>query len=137
VTGVVHVSVLAGGEHYALPVEGVLEVAEMTDVTPVPGAGAAILGVANLRGQVLPVVDLAVLLGLPTQRPPTRIVVVEQGDRRVGLAVETVTDVGVVADPTAVVASSLLRGANFVDGELVGVVDLGAMLAALVGEAGA
>jgi chemotaxis signal transduction protein len=133
--GGVHVSMLTGGECYALSVDDVLEVAEIIDVTPVPGAQPAILGVANLRGQIIPVVDLAGLLGLEARCPPGRIVVAERGDRRVGLAVETVTDVGVVEEPTEVVASSLLRGASFVDGALVGIIDLGAALDALTGEA--
>src|SRR5436190_24269224 len=111
----VHVCVVAGGEHYALPVDGVLEVAEVTQVTPVPGAPAAILGVANLRGQIIPVVDLALLLGLRARYAPARIVVAEQAGRRAGLAVETVTDVGLVDEPTEAVESPLLRGASFVD----------------------
>ena len=51
----VHVRVRVAGEHYALPVEDVLEVAELRAITPVPGAPPAVLGVRNLRGQVLPV----------------------------------------------------------------------------------
>lgn len=129
-----HVSVLAGGEHYALAVEGVLEVAQIADVTPVPGAAAAILGVANLRGEIIPVVDLALLLGLHAARPPQRVVVTEEGGRRAGLAVEAVSDVGPVAAPTQAVESSLLRGATFVDGALVGIVDLRATLDAIGGE---
>ena len=58
-----HVRVRVADEHYALPVADVLEVAELGEVTPVPGAGAAVLGVRNLRGQVLPVVDLATVFG--------------------------------------------------------------------------
>lgn len=46
-------------------VEGVLDLGPDTPLTPLPGATAAILGLVNVRGQVLPVLDTAVLLGLP------------------------------------------------------------------------
>jgi len=129
-----HVSVRAGGEHYALPVQSVLEVAEIGDVTAVPGAVCAVLGVRNLRGQVIPVIDLSVLLGAPGDHTPQRIVVAEHGGRRAGLAVDAVSDVGLVSEPTEAVESPLLRGATFVDGALVGIVDLPATLDAVVSE---
>ncbi|HWH96719.1 MAG TPA: chemotaxis protein CheW [Baekduia sp.] len=128
----VHVSVRAGGEHYALPVEDVLEVAEIGHVTPVPGAGPAVLGVRNLRGQVIPVIDLTVLLGVRAQRPPEQILVAEESGRCAGLAVDSVTDVGMVDEPTEAADSRYLRGATFVEGALVGIVDLHATLDALV-----
>jgi purine-binding chemotaxis protein CheW len=127
----VHVSVRAGGEPYALPVEDILEVTELGDIAPVPGAGAAVLGVRNLRGQVLPVVDLTTLLRLPAGERPERIVVAEQGGRRAGLAVDSVSDVGVVGEPTQAAESGCLRGATLVDGSLVGIVDIGAVLDAV------
>lgn len=129
----VHVSVRAGNEHYALPVDGVLEVAEFGDVTPVPGADPAVLGVRNLRGQVIPVLDLAALLGVPGRHAPQRIVVAEHAGRRAGLAVESVSEVGFVGEPTEAVDSPYLRGATFIDGALVGVVDLATALDALTG----
>ena len=55
----VHVRLRVGRERYALPIENVLEVAELGSLSALPGAGAAVLGVRNLRGQVLPVFDLA------------------------------------------------------------------------------
>ena len=50
---------------YAMPIEHVLEVADLGQLTAVPGAGPEMLGVRNLHGQILPVVDLAPLLGIP------------------------------------------------------------------------
>jgi chemotaxis signal transduction protein len=130
----VHVRVRAGGEHYALPVESVTEVAELGDVTPVPGSSQEVLGVRNLRGQVLPVVDLALVFGLEDGSVRERIIVAEEGDRRAGLAVEAVVDVGVVAEPSEEAESTYLTGAALIDGELVGVVNVVAVLDALTPE---
>lgn len=82
------------GEEYAIGILGVKEIIEYDTITTVPATPACIRGVINLRGNVVPVVDLAVKFGLPpgavTKR--TCIVIVEaelDGDRTV---------MGVVAD---------------------------------------
>ena len=129
----VHVRVQVAGEHYALPIDGVLEVAELGDVTPVPGAPSGVVGVRNLRGQLITVASLAALFGLEAARTPERIVVAEDGGRRAGLAVESVLDVAVVPEPAEPAESPYVRGASLVDGALVGVVDLPAALGALAG----
>jgi purine-binding chemotaxis protein CheW len=127
----VHVRVLAGGEHYALPVEEVLEIAELGQVTPVPGAPSGVLGVRNLRGQVIPVIDLATMLGLSSEDGNERIVVAEDRGRRAALAVTATVDVGELGAATEEVESSYLSGAVLVDGALVGIVDVPAVLAAV------
>jgi purine-binding chemotaxis protein CheW len=124
----VHVRVRAGAEDYALPVDSVLEIAELGEVAPVPGAAAEVLGVRNLRGQVIPVIDLASLFGLPNEAPFERIVVAEDGDRTAALAVEAVLDVTDLSDPAEESDSPYLTGAALIEGTLVGVVDVGAVL---------
>jgi purine-binding chemotaxis protein CheW len=125
-----HVRVRVADEHYALAVEDVLEVAELGDVTPVPGAGAAVLGVRNLRGQVLPVVDLATVFELsPAQ--PERVVIAERGGLRAGLAVDAVDGVEDLPEASEEVESRHLAGAALADGALVGVVDVGSVLTAV------
>ena len=89
----VHVRVRVGDENYALPVENVLEVGELGRLAAVPGAPAACLGVRNLRGEILPVFDLATVLGLAPDHPPARVVVAEDDGRRAGFAIDDVTDV--------------------------------------------
>ena len=54
-----HVRLRVGSELYAIPIENVLEVAELGELSAVPGAEPVVLGVRNLHGQVLPVFDLA------------------------------------------------------------------------------
>lgn len=127
-----HVRVRVADEHYALAVEDVLEVAELGDVTPVPGAGAAVLGVRNLRGQVLPVVDLATVFELPPAQSD-RIVIAERGGLRAGLAVDAVTGVEELPDASEEVDSPHLVGAALADGALVGVIDVGSVLEAVEG----
>jgi purine-binding chemotaxis protein CheW len=132
----VHVRVRAGGEHYALPVEGVREIARRDRITAVPGAPPAVLGVWNLRGDVVAAVDLAALLGLAPDDGEGRIVVVEEGDLRAGLAVQEVLDVEALPEALEPVDSRYLLGAALVDRTQVGVIDLPALLAASAGEGG-
>jgi purine-binding chemotaxis protein CheW len=130
----IHVRVRAGGEQYALPVEGVREITKRERITPVPGAAAGVLGVWNLRGDVIAAVDLASLLGLEgsADTSEARMVVAEHGELRAGLTVEAVTEVGPLPDAIEPADSDYLRGAVRVDRAPVGVVDLGAVLGAVV-----
>jgi len=125
-----HVRVQVADEHYALPVADVLEVAELGDVTPVPGAGPAVLGVRNLRGQVLPVVDLATIFEVAPGKAE-RIVIAERGGLRAGLAVDAVAGVEQLPEATEEVGSGHLVGAALADGALVGVIDVESVLAAV------
>ena len=120
-----------GVEQYALPVDHVLEVAELGDLAAVPGAPSAVLGVRNLRGQVLPVFDLAAVLGLPRDGAPARLVVVEQGSLLAGLAIDEVHDVEELPDELQETSSDLLAGAVLTRDALVGVLDLERLFTAL------
>lgn len=127
-SGGVHVRVRVAGEHYALPVEQVLEVADLGEITSVPGSPPEIVGVRNLRGQVIPVIGLATMLGLSGDEPG-RVVVAESGELRAGLVVDAVLDVGELPPASEQAESDYLLGAFLVDGELVGALDLDAVLA--------
>ena len=82
-------------EEYGIPVAQVREVIRVGDITRVPQAPPHVRGVTNLRGRILPVVELRSRLGLapavPT--PRSRIVVVEVRDRVLGLLVDAVLQV--------------------------------------------
>ncbi len=131
----VHVRLRLGTEDYALPVEHVLEVFELGDLAAVPGAPPTALGVTNLRGNVLPVFDLAALFRIDAERARAQVVVAQDGSRRVGLAVDGVTGVGELSQPVEQTESEFLCGATLVDDGLVGIVDVRRLLDAL--EAGA
>lgn len=70
---------LLGREEYGLPVLKVREIIKLMDVTSVPQMPMHVSGVINLRGKVIPVVDLRMKFGLPAQGGPSRscIIVVE------------------------------------------------------------
>jgi purine-binding chemotaxis protein CheW len=71
-----YLSFFIAGEEYALGILQVREIIEYDTVTRVPGAPAWVRGVTNLRGSVLPVIDLALKLGLPPSTPHRRSCVV-------------------------------------------------------------
>jgi len=84
-------------ERYALESRVLREIVRLTDFTPVPGAADFLVGVTNLRGAILPVVDLRRFFGLPDRglTDQSRVLVLGQ-DR---------PDVGVLADETHELAS--------------------------------
>jgi purine-binding chemotaxis protein CheW len=62
---------------YALELTSVREIVPAPPVTPLPGAPIEVLGVFNLRGDVIPVLDTAALLGLPPAGAPDHLAVVD------------------------------------------------------------
>jgi chemotaxis signal transduction protein len=120
----VHVQVRVGAELYAFPVSHVLEVSEMGALTSAPGASRLTLGLQNLRGDVLPVFDLAAVLGLPRGAAPSRLLVAERRGIRAGFAIDEVTDVDELPEGDQGAESELLASAALIDGALVGVIDV-------------
>lgn len=84
------------GQRYGLPILEVQEIMRMVPVNPVPYASEYLEGVINLRGRVIPVLNLSRRLGLPGKERDgeTRIIVVEQGGRKIGMIVDRVLEVG-------------------------------------------
>jgi len=111
-------------EAYAVPIGNVVEIASLGDLTAVPGSPREILGVRNLRGQILPVIDLALLLGLNPAAPPRQLLVAEAGSVQAGFAVDEVSSVGELPDPNEAADSDFLLGTMFHDGELLGIIDV-------------
>jgi purine-binding chemotaxis protein CheW len=84
-----------GSEAYGVRIDVVREIITLHQVTAVPHAPAFVEGVINLRGRVIPVIDLRRRLDLPpTERGRmTRIVVVEAEGGTVGMVVDAVSEV--------------------------------------------
>lgn len=102
------------GETFALPILDVREIIRMVAITPVPQAPGFVEGVINLRGQILPIVDLRRRFGLaPQQRDDnTCIIVVELGNSAViGLIVDAVREVERLPSDTVTPPPSLVAGA--------------------------
>lgn len=85
-------------EEFGLPVGSVREVLRVGEVTRVPQAPPHIRGVMNVRGSILPVVEIRTRIGLPPldPGPEARVVVLEVGERALGLLVDRVTRVAKV-----------------------------------------
>lgn len=110
----------AGGQDFCVDVMSIREIRGWAIATPVPHSPDFVRGVINLRGTVLPILDLAVRLGLPAAEPTARhaIIVTQVGSQVVGLLVEGVSDIITVGlekiQPTPDVASDMAK--NFVKG---------------------
>jgi purine-binding chemotaxis protein CheW len=128
-----YVRIRIGDETYAVAVEHVHEVVRLGLLTPIPGAGASVLGIFNLRGGIVPVFDLAHLLGVTAPGPRHRMLIADVNGRQVGLAVDEVTDVTELAGVTEQTDSNLLTGAALVEDELVGFIDLPSLFEILHG----
>jgi purine-binding chemotaxis protein CheW len=89
------VGCIVGDVHYAVPISRVKEIANALEIVPLPHVPREIVGVADYRGEVVPVVDLRMRFGLP-QAPQTRKskwIVVDVAGRPTALIVDSVTDV--------------------------------------------
>src|SRR3954470_13599676 len=127
-----------GAELYGVEISRVHEIIRLQTVTRVPRAPAFVEGVINLRGKVIPVVDLRRRFGLPSAEHTrsTRIVVVEIGDQVVGIVVDGVSEVlrvntATVEPPSPVVAgidSEYLHGIAKLTDRLVILLDLDRIL---------
>jgi len=84
-----------GGETFGLPVASVLEILRVAGITRVPHAPRVVRGVTNMRGKVLPVVDLRVRLGMEVAEitSQSRILVASSRGRLLGLLVDAVNQV--------------------------------------------
>lgn len=82
-------------EEYALPISEVQEINRVIDITRVPNAPEHVMGVINLRGKIVPVIELKhrLKLGETQVDKDSRIVVVEYGSRILGMMVDRVSQV--------------------------------------------
>ncbi len=95
-----HVLFRVGDAEYVLPAAGVVQMESFTGATRVPGAPRHVAGVVQLRGRVLPVVDLRARFGLPPAERDldARVIVVRDGDRHVALLADRARDVVDIRD---------------------------------------
>lgn len=94
------ISFRIGAQEFCVDIMAVREIRGWTPATPLPHAPAYVRGVINLRGAVLPIVDLAERLGLPPSEPTQRhvIIVAQVAKQVVGLLVDAVSDILTVGD---------------------------------------
>jgi purine-binding chemotaxis protein CheW len=89
------VSFHLGSEEYGVDISQVQEIIRMVEITHVPRAPRFMEGVINLRGQLIPIIDLRTRFSMPRAEhtKSTRIVVTEIGSKKVGIIVDSVSEV--------------------------------------------
>jgi purine-binding chemotaxis protein CheW len=94
-TPVLHVVFKVGTEEYVLPTETVVQIESFTGATLVPGAPRFVAGIVQIRGRVIPVIDMRLRFGQPPSDASLdcRIVVGQHGERLVGLKVDSAREV--------------------------------------------
>lgn len=131
-----------GEQEFCVDIMSVREIRGWTPATPLPRSPAYMKGVINLRGTVLPIIDLGSRFGLQTGEPTERhvIMVAHVGARLVGLLVDAVSDIVQLTDasiqPTPDVASesvkAFVKGIFAVEGgRMISLIDLEHVLPAM------
>jgi purine-binding chemotaxis protein CheW len=123
-----------GVQEFGIDIMSVREIRGWTPATALPHAPPFVRGVINLRGVVLPIIDLAERLGFPPIHATARqvIIVVQVGPRLVGLLVDAVSDILTHSNdkiqPTPDVASDIVKafiqGMLALDDRMIGIIRL-------------
>ncbi len=123
-----------GDESYGVDISRVQDINRMQEITEIPHAPESVVGVINLRGRVIPVIDLRKRFGLPdaVHTKDTRIVVVHLEGNLIGVIVDAVSQVlripaDIVEQPSPILAgvdSRYLRGIAKLADKLVILLDL-------------
>ena len=126
-------------EEFGIDILRVQEIIRMMDITKVPNSPPSVEGVLNLRGKVIPVIDLRRRFGMPHRDHDrrTRIIVVEISGKVIGFVVDAVSEVlriasGTVEPPPPVVGgveSDYIKGIGKLEDRLLILLDLDKLLA--------
>jgi purine-binding chemotaxis protein CheW len=128
------VSFKIGNEEYGVDILNVQEINKMTQITKVPNAPEYVEGVINLRGRVIPIIDLRTRLKLEKKEydKDTRIIVVEICKKTVGFIVDAVKEVlriplSITEAPPEIVAgfdSEFIKAVGKLEDRLLILIDL-------------
>jgi purine-binding chemotaxis protein CheW len=120
------------GVEFGLDIDRVQEITPRTDITPVPGAPSFVLGVINLRGTIIPVLDSRLRFHLEPAEPTpkTRIIIMNLAGRGTGLQVDAVSEVVRLEDLTIRETPPLVAGVR--SDYLAGMVTVGNRLITLI-----
>jgi purine-binding chemotaxis protein CheW len=134
------ISFRIGDQEYCVDIMSVREIRGWTPATQLPQSPSFVRGVINLRGAVLPIVDLGARLGMAITEPTARhvIIVTRIADQLVGLLVDAVCDILTVTkdvvQPTPDVACDMarnfVRGLLAVEGRMISLISLDRVLPA-------
>lgn len=133
-----YLTFMLGNEHYGVDILSVQEIIGVPSLTKLPRSPAHVLGVMNMRGMVVPVIDLRIKLGLPVDENKEPVVVVLRvGNKVIGAVVDGVSDVvqideDQIQDPpdfVGAVSKEDLRGLSLHDSEMLILLELDRILA--------
>ncbi|QDS90376.1 Chemotaxis protein CheW [Rosistilla ulvae] len=101
-----------------IAIDRVREINRLSEITHVPHAPGHVLGVVNLRGEVVPLLDLGILLGLPNTQvsADSKNMIVQSGGQLLGLVVDRVSDILAVSQEEMSVPPA---NVNSVDGRMI------------------
>jgi len=109
-----------GGESYGIRVLKVQEIQRYSEISPIPGAPSYVLGIINLRGSVISVLNTREKFGLPDYEitDDSRIVILEVGKQIIGILVDSVAEVITLQASDVDVAPNVGNDevAKFIDG---------------------
>lgn len=120
-----HLVFLLGGASYGIPILTVLDINGLMEITPIPKTPEFIKGVINLRGKVIPVMDLRLKFGMPEKEydKQTCIIIVNVfvngKDKQIGVLVDTVSEVFDI--PLTEIEAPPEYGANAEEGFINGI----------------
>ncbi len=133
------ISIAIGNDHYGIDIMSVREIKEWEDVRPLPRQPEYMRGVRDLRGVVVPIIDLRCRFGQGlTECTPTHVVVIVQmEDRQIGLLADQVLDIVTFEQSEVQPVPSVgrtsrtrfLSGLVTVDGAMIALIDLDRLLA--------
>ena len=144
--GAQYLTFVCGGEEYGVEILRVQEIKGWDQVTRVPYAPHYVLGVMNLRGMIVPVIDLRTRLNLEKRNFDASTVVIvvrvqsSRGEKTVGIVVDGVSEVysvqaeaiKAVPELGGIADGSCVKGIATVDGKMVMLLDINALVAACV-----
>jgi purine-binding chemotaxis protein CheW len=114
-----HIIVIAlDHQRYGLSLSVVDRVVRMVEITPLPKAPDIVLGVVNIQGQVIPVINMRRRFGLPEREPvlTDQMVVAHTSRRPVALVADAVLDVIASSAPSLIDTESILPRVEYVEG---------------------
>lgn len=109
-----YVAFRVSGENYGLAIDEISEISKIFDTTPVPRTAEFVIGIGNVRGSVIPIIDLATRLRLVSQprRREARVLIVRHDDGLYGMVVDEVLDVVTIAPEELEEAPGAIAGAR-------------------------
>jgi purine-binding chemotaxis protein CheW len=93
------VEFVVGPEHYAIESSYICEIHPLSEFTPLPCTPAFVLGLINVRGQILSIIDIKKLLGLPEKglTELNKVIIVQSGQMEVGILADAIVGVRLLA----------------------------------------